>query len=260
MYIDFLRGLHDLLEAPTYLEIGIRYGDSLALAHSTNVGIDPDFELQTEIPAGTALFRETSDEYFDRADPLEPLGGRPISFAFIDGMHLVEFALRDFINVERNAHWTGVVVFDDILPRDLDEAARNRRTRAWAGDVYKIDEILARHRPDLIRLRIGTRPTGLLLVLGLDPGSSVLDDRYDDIIRAAVVPDPQRVPPQVVERRGALDPETVLAASFWPVLRDLRDRDVPREQGLRQLRKAIRRDVGPPLMLRPLRRLMPARA
>jgi hypothetical protein len=212
------------------------------------------------IPAGTALFRETSDEYFDRADPLEPLGGRPVSFAFIDGMHLVEFALRDFINVERNSHWTGVVVFDDILPRDLDEAARNRRTRAWAGDVYKIDEILARHRPDLIRLRVGTHPTGLLLVLGLDPDSSVLDDRYDDIIREAVVPDPQRVPPQVVARRGALDPEAVLAAPFWGVLRELREHDVPRQQGVRRLRRAVRKDLGPPIMLRPLRRLMPARA
>jgi len=260
MYIDFLRRLHDVLEAPTYLEIGIRYGDSLALSHSRSVGIDPDFDLQTEIPAETALFRETSDEYFDRADPLEPLGRRPISFAFIDGMHLVEFALRDFINVERHAHWTGVVVFDDILPRDLDEAARNRRTRAWAGDVYKIDQILARHRPDLIRVRVGTSPTGLLLVLGLDPDSPVLEDRYDDIIRNAVVPDPQRVPPQVVERRGAIEPEAVLSASFWPVLRGLRDGDVPREQGLRRLRRAVRKDLGAPIMLRPLRRLMPARA
>ena len=115
--------------------------------------------------------RETSDEYFDRADPLAPLGGRRVGLSFIDGMHLAEFALRDFINVER-CHRSGAVVFDDILPRSADEAARGRHTRAWTGDVYKMLGILARHRPDLICLRVGTEPTGLLLVLGLDPAAA----------------------------------------------------------------------------------------
>jgi hypothetical protein len=174
-------------------------------------------------------------------------------------MHLAEFAVRDFIGVERLSPWTGVAVFDDILPRTVEEAARDRRTRAWTGDVYKVLDILARHRPDLICLRVGTQPTGLLLVLALNPRSPVLSDRYDMILERTVVPDPQRVPSAVLERRGVLDPEAVLSSRVWPVLRDLRDQGTSRRAGLRDLRRAVRRELGR-LSGGRLRRLLPVSA
>ncbi len=243
-YLDFLAALHERLAPPTYLEIGVRHGDSLALARCPAVGIDPDFELQTELRPDVALFRETSDEFFDRKDPLAPFGGEPVAFAFIDGMHLAEFVVRDFANVERNADWSSVVVFDDILPRGSEEAARDRRTRAWTGDVYKALGVLARHRPDLTCLRVDAEPTGLGIVLGLDPLSNGLREHYDAIVAEAVVPDPQQVPPDVLARAGALDPERVLAAKAWPLLRAARERGCSRRRGIHSLRRAVRRDLG----------------
>ncbi len=243
-YLDFLKRVHELLEPPTYLEIGVRHGKSLALTRSPSAGIDPAPELHTELPPGTALYQETSDEYFDRPDLLEPLEGRRVALSFIDGMHLIEFALRDFINVERQADWTSVVVFDDIYPNEVQEANRKRRTRMWTGDVYKVVPILGRYRPDLILLPVGTEPTGLLLVLGLDPESRVLDERYDDILRETVMPDPQEVAPDVLERQGALDPETVLSASFWSLLREARAEGTPAGPGMRQLRRRVRGELG----------------
>jgi hypothetical protein len=258
-YLDFLRGLHDAVAPSTYLEIGIRHGDSLALARCAAVGIDPEFTLHAELDPSVSLFTESSDEYFERAQPLKPLGDRPIDLAFIDGMHLAEFALRDFANVERLSRWTGVAVFDDILPGDPEMASRDRRTYHWTGDVYKLLGILERHRPDLVCLRVGTEPTGLLLVLGLDPGSRVLEERYDEIVAAAVVPDPQRVPADVLERRRVLEPEAVLSSRVWPLLREVREQDVERGAGLRRLRRAVRRDLGRVSPGR-LRRLLPAPA
>jgi hypothetical protein len=243
-YLDFLGGLHERLAPPNYLEIGIRHGDSLALARCPAVGIDPDFELQAELRDDAALFRETSDEYFGRDDPLAPFAGEPIAFSFIDGMHLAEFVVRDFANVEGNAEWTSVAVFDDILPRTVEEAARDRRTRAWTGDVFKVLDVLARHRPDLICLRVDTQPTGLGVVLGLDPLSRELGERYAAIAAAAAVPDPQRVPDRVLARDGALDPEAVLAASAWPLLREARERGRTRRRGIHSLRRAVRRELG----------------
>jgi hypothetical protein len=242
-YLDFLKGLHDVLEPPTYLEIGIRHGDSLALARSPSVGVDPAFELRVELPEHTTLFRETSDEYFDRPAPLEPFQGRPAALSFIDGMHLVEYALRDFINVERHSDWSSVVVFDDIFPGSGEIAARKRQTRQWTGDVYKILGILARHRPDLTCLRVDTEPTGLLLVLGLDPENRTLDRRYDEILLETVAPDPQRVPPEVLDRGDAIDPEALLAASFWSLLQEGRDGSVGRRKGLRELRRRVKNEV-----------------
>jgi len=243
-YLDFLRSLHERLAPPTYLEIGIRHGDSLALARCPSVGIDPEFELHVELRDDVRLFRETSDEYFDRDAPLAPFGGEPVALVFVDGMHLAEFVVRDFANVERHADWSSVVVFDDIMPRSAEEASRDRRTRAWTGDVYKVLDALARHRPDLICLRVDTEPTGLGVVLGLDPLARELAERYDAIAGAAVVPDPQHVPADVLARAGALDPEMLLASGIWPLLCDARDRRLSRRRGIHRLRRAVRRELG----------------
>jgi hypothetical protein len=72
----------------------------------------------------------------------------------------------------------------------------------------------------------------------------VLGERLDKLAEGLVQPDPQPVPAAVLERRGALEPDAALGASFWSVLRDLRERDVPRDEGLPQLRAAIKRDFG----------------
>jgi hypothetical protein len=259
-YLDFLRRVHELLDPPTYLEIGVRHGDSLALARTKSVGVDPAYSIRSELRPDTELFRETSDEYFDRESPLEPFGGAPVALAFIDGMHLLEYALRDFINVERHSQWTSVVVFDDIFPRDPEEASRRRQSRAWTGDVYKMVDVLAAHRRDLIRVSIDTEPTGLLLVMGLDPASTVLNDHYDDILRATVAPDPQHIPTSVVERHGALAPDAVVSASFWSLLRDARGSGLARSRGVRRLRRAVREETGPKVIPRALRRVLPAGA
>jgi hypothetical protein len=243
-YLDFIGAVHERLEPPTYLEIGIRFGASLELSKATTIGVDPAYELRHQAPEGAELFRETSDDFFERTDPLRHFGGRPAAMSFIDGMHLAEYALRDFINVEAHSHWTSAVVFDDILPRDPDEAARERTTRVWAGDVFKVIGVLEKHRPDLTVLRIGTKPTGLLLVLGLDPESSVLGERYDEIAAEIVTADPQELPRDIAERKHVLDPDKVLAADFWRILREGRENDVPRDEGVKALRKSVKKDLG----------------
>ena len=256
-YLDFLERIHGRLNPPTYLEIGIRYGNSLALAKVPSIGIDPAYELRAELRDDAALFRETSDDYFERPDPLEPLGGRRPALSFIDGMHLVEYALRDFVNVERHSEWSSVVVFDDILPRDVEEANRDRTTKAWAGDVFKILEIFRRHRPDLTCLLIDTEPTGVMLVLGLDPSDTALSGRLDKLVEEAVTPDPQDVPEELIRRERALDPEAVLNASFWDVLIEGQRAGTPRKEGIKALRKALRSDFGRGVTRRRLRDVLP---
>lgn len=240
-YLDFLERVHETLRPPTYLEIGIRHGHSLALSRATTIGVDPDFDLKRDKPADARLFEEESDAFFAKPDALEHFGGRPAALSFIDGMHLAEFALRDFINVERASDWNSVAVIDDILPRTVEEANRARSTRAWTGDVFKLLGVFAEHRPDLTILRVGVEPTGVLLVLGLDPASTVLSDRYDELEAAIVTPDPQDVPAEILSRAGVLDAEIVLSASFWSLLREGRHEP---GKGRSKLRKAVRKDFS----------------
>lgn len=239
-YLDFLDGLHHRLEVPTYLEIGIKEGRSLALSRSPRtIAVDPHFRITHELACEPTLVRATSDDYFARPDALAPFGGEPVGLAFIDGMHLFEFALRDFINVERYARWRTVVAFDDIFPRWAGEAVRERYTTNWTGDVYKVWLVLQRYRPELICLPVNTMPTGLLLVLGCDAHNSVLADQYAEIEAVYKTPDPQDVPLAILDRAGALDPERLLASPIWSLLRDGRQRDLDPEEGLRQLRTLV---------------------
>jgi hypothetical protein len=65
---------------------------------------------------------------------------------------------------------------------------------------------------------VSTTPTGMLLVIGVDPRNTVLADNYDAIIKEFRRPDPQVVPPELLDRLAAVDPDRVLAGTFWRVL------------------------------------------
>jgi hypothetical protein len=244
-YTEFLASVHALLQPERYLEIGVRTGKSLALARCRSVGIDPDFDITAEIDGDVTLIRTTSDEYFARENPLAPMKGQPFDLAFIDGLHLFEFALRDFIYAERHSTSRSVIIFDDMLPRSVDEAARERHTREWTGDVYWVIEVLAAYRPDLSLIPVDTSPTGLLLVVGLDPQSTVLSDSYDEIMARFRTPDPQPVPQTLLDRLTAINPDRVLAADFWNVLRSDADPDRMRAELASSLRGSLGEAFAP---------------
>src|SRR3954462_9545515 len=133
----------------------------MTLSRGPRIGIDPAFRIDQEIVADVHLARIASDEFFAREDPVAHLPISTVDLAFIDGMHLAEYALRAYLAVERFTHPSSVVVFDDMLPRTVAEAARHRHTAAWTGDVYKAVQALRDHRPDLIVLEAHPlRPRG----------------------------------------------------------------------------------------------------
>ena len=229
---DHLRGLHAVLQPRTYLEIGVNDGRSLTLSRARSIAVDPAFKVTAEQHCELQLVKATSDDFFARPDAVAAFAGTELDLALIDGLHVFEYALRDFMNIERLCSWTSVVVFDDMLPRSVSEAARDRHTLAWAGDVYKVAEVLRRYRPDLLCLPLDTEPTGVLVVLGADPTSTVLHDHYDEVLAEFVVDDPQPVPVEVLERRGSADPAAVLASDVWSRLAAARTSGADRDPAL----------------------------
>jgi hypothetical protein len=216
-YLRTLRLCHDILKPELYLEIGVRHGESLRLARRRAIGVDPAPELTIDLAPYVSLASKTSDAFFDsESAKLE----RPIDFALIDGLHLFEFALRDFINLERRATPASLIVIDDVFPNHPLQAARERATAVWTGDVWKLGFIIAAARPDLMLIYLNTTPSGLLLITALDPVSTNLVDSYNPIVRAWQRPERSVPPSAVLNRRGARSP---LDKRFPKVLLKLRE-------------------------------------
>ncbi len=181
-YADHLAAIHKWLRPATYLEIGVFRGATLGLAQpgTRAIGVDPQPlpESERRYEAETVIHRTTSDAYFAALDANDNRRSAKVDFAFIDGLHLYEQVLRDFINIETNCHRDSIVVFHDTLPVAAAATTRHRRTSHWCGDVWKIRPCIQKYRPDLCMLTIPTHPSGLTLVTGLDRHSTVLNDHF----------------------------------------------------------------------------------
>ena len=179
-YYGLLRRVHELLRPGLYVEIGVHEGHSLAFVQPGTrvVGIDPAPKV-SDPPADCTIVAATSDAFF--AEP-EALRGQPIDLGFADGLHWWEQTLRDVAHLERHSSPGGTILVHDCNPIDEVTAARERTTAVWSGDVWKTVVALRRHRPDLSVVTADVAPTGMAIVTGLDPTSTVLFDRYDEIV------------------------------------------------------------------------------
>lgn len=193
---EFLAELHLILKPQLYLEIGVQYGYSLALATCPAIGIDPYPRVTAS--GQQAIYALESDAFFAQPGLTLP----PIDLAFIDGMHLFEYALRDFMNIQRFAHERTIVVFDDVLPYAHAIAGRHPLPGDWTGDVWKLYPILTRY--GYLCTLIDVSPTGVLFV----HDTNGLPINYHEMLAAFVAED--EVPPWVIERSTAEDPHVFL--------------------------------------------------
>ncbi len=170
-YREVLSWIHSILKPATYVEIGVHSGGSLALIRrgTLTVGIDPEPAGGSVCPPGVQLYRLTSGRFFREHDLSRILGGQPVAFALIDGLHLFEQALDDLYNLERYMARDGVIAVHDTIPLDRETSSRERTTEFYTGDVWKIIPFLSRYRPELEIVTVLTFPSGLTLVRGFDP-------------------------------------------------------------------------------------------
>lgn len=185
-YYRFMAQLHEQLLFDWYMEVGCRAGASFAPVRSKTIAVDPYFRAKINIIGGKPelhVFQAKSDDFF--AGAFLEKNGILLGASFLDGMHLYEFLLRDFMNTEANSDPNGVIMLHDCVPYDVGMTTRdldNLPRRAWTGDVWKLIPILQRWRPDLKLTVLDCRPTGLVCVSNLAPGNRVLQDSYDQII------------------------------------------------------------------------------
>jgi hypothetical protein len=186
-YRAFLGALHQSLLFDWYLEIGCRKGDSFAPVRGKTIAVDPFFRVDINVigpkPA-LHVFQATSDDFF--ASGFLARNDIRLALSFLDGMHLYEYLLRDFMNTEAASDPQGVIMMHDCAPFSHEMTTRDLAVvqggMAWTGDVWKLVPILRAWRPDLTLTMLDCRPTGILCVSNLSPGNRVLQDNYDRII------------------------------------------------------------------------------
>jgi len=204
-YLEVIEQMCRVLQPERYFEIGTHKGHSLKHVNCNSVAVDPNFQIEGDVVGkkqSCFLFQMTSDRFFETHDPKAMLGG-PIQLAFLDGMHRFEFLLRDFINTERHSTQNSVLLLHDCFPLSIEMTERmyDGRNRSgydriksrediehpafwWTGDVWKMLWILSQFRPELTVICMDAEPTGLVAVTGLSPKSTVLSDRYFEIVHS----------------------------------------------------------------------------
>jgi hypothetical protein len=148
-YLEFLSLIDKILKPDSYLEIGTDSGNSLARFSCDAICIAPSCKIQVNAIGNRKrfyLYQMASDEYFAIHRPTDhfPAG---VDVIYIDGLHLFENVLQDFINSERFCHHTSVILIHDCFPTNRRMAERTYRVgppdegplfAAWTGDVWKI--------------------------------------------------------------------------------------------------------------------------
>lgn len=193
-YLGFLERIHQTLRPKTYFEIGTRFGESLERATCGSVAVDPQFSIHHDILGSKPfclLYRMTSDQFFASYD-LSQILNNPLDFAFLDGMHLFEYLLRDFANAERHCKRNSVIALHDCVPVEIPITVRSesnweirkqaRHQEWWMGDVWKVVVILKEYRPELKITTFDAPPSGLVTITNLDPSSRTIWDQYFNII------------------------------------------------------------------------------
>lgn len=200
---EFLTRVHEIVKPEAYLEIGVRHGKSLKAIPehqrpSLISAVDPVKAFDPDEFPGLEYHEMTSDEFFDHLNE-SGFTGR-YDLAFIDGLHLAEQAARDVRNAAAYMKSTGFIVVDDVFPRSQTEGSRTRAPKSWAGDVWRILEMLYHLQDD---------PHDLITVDLLPTGMAIMPMMYvdSDFLWEPSFPDKElEVPRWVFKRSGAVSP------------------------------------------------------
>ena len=192
-YSEFMARLCAERGVETYLEIGVENGLNLQKIQAREAyAVDPAFKFTIDPSvnkSSVVLFRGPSDSFF-RSKFARIMASEGVDFAFLDGMHLFEYLLRDVYNTESCSNSWGLIALHDCMPFNSEMIERvlnlpGRKLKysgAWTGDVWKIVPILRKYRPDLTIRLVDCAPTGLVFITNLDRKNTILKDAYLDIV------------------------------------------------------------------------------
>ncbi|MDC3019579.1 class I SAM-dependent methyltransferase [Prochlorococcus sp. AH-736-E15] len=121
--INYIICNHPLGTNLNYLEIGTASNENFnAIPIVNKTGVDPDMG---------GNIRLTSDDFFKSQN-------KNFDLIFIDGLHTYEQVKKDFTNSLAVINEGGIIILDDMIPRNWKEQQTPRVQSQWTGDVWKL--------------------------------------------------------------------------------------------------------------------------
>lgn len=162
--IDIIQWFIDFLDAKTYLEIGVRYGESfLPIRCENKIGVD--INKHEPLEGQGTFYWMSGDEYFENQ-------ASNFDVAFIDGNHTYEQSLRDVENCLMWMNNRGVILLHDCNPKrpEIAGACAVEGCLDWSGEVWKT----------IVNLR--TRPHLFVSVVDNDYGIGIVMRDFQDVL------------------------------------------------------------------------------
>ena len=201
---DLINDIAKIIDARSYLEIGVETGltfNQVKIFQKT--AVDPRFlfDYQRDFRTNLSFHEITSDEFFKKLAKNE-IKNQKFDLVFIDGLHVFEQVVKDFMNVINHMNLGGVIVIDDTVPIDEFSALPSQKDcyrlriesgrhndGSWHGDVYKLIYILSKNEKYKIHIATVTDLSNPKTVVWMEDGewsrfeieSRLVDKTFDEL-------------------------------------------------------------------------------
>ena len=141
---ELINRLAKLINASSYLEIGVSCGGNLAGVNCLRkIGVDPD------VHAKSASHQMSSDQFFGSNQ-------ETFDLIFIDGLHHSEQVQKDISNALSCLNPGGLIVCHDMNPLNESMQKIPMETPEWTGDCWKAWVLIRAQRSDLTMFVVDT--------------------------------------------------------------------------------------------------------
>jgi hypothetical protein len=167
-YLSYIKENYHDQGVNSYLEVGVRWGDGLALAKPDckSVGVDPNFQINKDLPSDPSLFEITSDDFFfEHSDTYKNF----FELIFLDGLHEARQTAKDIYHSLDVLKEGGEILVHDVLPVTMAVASPEMKTYFWTGNVWQSAAAFCRKEYPLKWEFIDAAPSGLLRLYDIDP-------------------------------------------------------------------------------------------
>ncbi|MEC9466431.1 MAG: hypothetical protein VX834_11630 [Myxococcota bacterium] len=184
--LEVLTQLHLELKPANYLQLGVEQGDALRAVDlkTSCIVVASGAKLDLDVVCPDEFYPMTSKAFFNHHDLRQLFGGSAVDLAFLRGPSSYDLVLEEFLELERSVGPRTVLCVEGTYPVEAISAHRRKRAEHWVGDRWKLVAILKAYRPDLYIQTLPAAPSGLTLISCLDPESTVLSERFDEISHA----------------------------------------------------------------------------